>query len=236
MSTDSAAGEHAPDLATIRAAAARIQRYVRRTPLLTDETLDARFGARLIFKCENLQRGGAFKLRGAANAVFSLPEALAARGVATHSSGNHGAALALAAKLRGIPAAVVMPENSAAVKIDAVRRHGAEVIFCRPGRVAREAALAELLAQRDMNLVHPYDDHRVIAGQGTACLELIEEHPELDMVLTPVGGGGLLSGTAIATRALAPAARVIGVEPEQADDAWRSFRRDRKSTRLNSSH
>lgn len=224
MSTELATGEQEPDLATIRAAAARIQPFVRRTPLLSDETLDAQFGARLIFKCENLQRGGSFKLRGASNAVFSLPEPLAARGVATHSSGNHGTALALAAKLRRIPAVVVMPENSSAVKIAAVRSHGAEVIFCRPGRIAREATLAELLAKREMNLVHPYDDYRVIAGQGTACFELIEQHARLDVVLAPVGGGGLLSGTAIATRALLPGARVIGVEPEKADDAWRSFR------------
>jgi threonine dehydratase len=223
MSTELPAGEHVPDLTTIRAAAGRIRSYVRRTPLLSDETFDAEFGARLIFKCENLQRGGAFKLRGASNAVFSLPEALASRGVATHSSGNHGAALALAAKLRGIPAVVVMPENSAAVKIAAVRSHGAEIIFCRPGRVAREATLAELLARRPLIPVHPYDDYRVIAGQGTACLELIEERSALDIVLAPVGGGGLLSGTAIAARGLLPQARVLGVEPEQADDAWQSF-------------
>ncbi len=224
MSAELATPEQEPDLAALRAAAARIRPFVRHTPLLSDETLDAQFGARLIFKCENLQRGGAFKLRGASNAVLSLPESLASRGVATHSSGNHGAALALAAKLRGIPAVIVMPQNSAAVKIAAVRSHGAEVIFCRPGRIAREAALAELLARREMNVVHPYDDHRVIAGQGTACLELLEEHPRLDLVLAPVGGGGLLSGTAIAVRALLPQARVIGIEPEQADDAWRSFR------------
>ena len=224
MDAELAIREQEPDLAAIRAAAARIQPFVRRTPLLGDETLDAQFRARLIFKCENLQRGGAFKLRGASNAVLSLPESLASRGVATHSSGNHGAALALAAKLRGIPAVVVMPENSSAVKIAAVRNYGAEVIFCRPGRIAREAALAELLAKREMSLVHPYDDYRVIAGQGTACLELIEQHPRLDLVLTPVGGGGLLSGTAIAAKGLLPHTRVIGIEPEQADDAWRSFR------------
>jgi threonine dehydratase len=225
MSSDLAAPvEEEPDLAVIRAAAARIRPFVRRTPVLGEETLDEQFHARLAFKCENLQRSGSFKLRGAANAVYSLSEAVAARGVATHSSGNHGAALALAARLRGIPAAVVMPENSAAVKIAAVRHQGAEVILCRPGRIAREAALAELLARREMNAVHPYDDYRVIAGQGTACLELIEEQPRLELLLTPVGGGGLLSGTAIAARALAPAARVIGVEPEQADDAWRSFK------------
>ncbi|HKE45199.1 MAG TPA: threonine/serine dehydratase [Steroidobacteraceae bacterium] len=215
--------EQEPDIAAIRAAAARIQPFVRRTPVLRDESLDEQFGAQLFFKSENLQRGGAFKLRGASNAVFSLSEAQAARGVATHSSGNHGAALALAARLRGIPAVVVMPENSAAVKLAAVRGHGAEVILCPPGRVAREAALAALLARRDLHLVHPYDDYRVIAGAGTACLELAEDQPQLDLVLAPVGGGGLLSGTATVVRALLPRARAIGVEPEQADDAWRSF-------------
>ena len=225
MSSDPAvSAEQEPDLATIRAAAARIRPLVRRTPILSEESLDEQFRARLFFKCENLQRGGSFKLRGAASAVYSLPASIAGRGVATHSSGNHGAALALAARLRGIPAAVVMPENSAAVKVAAVRRQGAEVVLCRPGRIAREAALAELLARREMNAVHPYDDYRVIAGQGTACLELIEDEPQLDLLLTPVGGGGLLSGTAIVARSLAPTARVLGVEPEQADDAWRSFR------------
>lgn len=225
MHSDYAApAEEEPDLAAIRAATTRIRPFVRRTPVVREESLDEQFRARLVFKCENLQRSGSFKLRGATNAVYSLPESSAGRGVATHSSGNHGAALALAARLRGIPAAVVMPENSAAVKIAAVRLQGAEVILCRPGRIAREAALAELLARRTMNAVHPYDDYRVIAGQGTACLELIEDQPRLDLVLAPVGGGGLMSGTAIVMRALAPAARVIGVEPEQADDAWRSFR------------
>ena len=225
MRNDSASvPEQEPDLAAIRVAATLVKPFVRRTPLVTDESLDEQFGARLIFKCENLQRGGAFKLRGAANAVFSLADAVAARGVATHSSGNHGAALALAARLRGIPAVVVMPENSASVKLAAVRSYGAEVILCRPGRIAREAALAELLARRDLHAVHPYDDYRVIGGQGTACLELIEDQPELDFVLAPIGGGGLISGTAIAARGLLPQIRVIGVEPEQADDAWRSFR------------
>ncbi|HZF27040.1 MAG TPA: threonine/serine dehydratase [Steroidobacteraceae bacterium] len=216
--------EQEPDIAAIQAAAARIRPFVRRTPVVSDESLDEQFGGRLFFKCENLQRGGAFKLRGASNAICSLTEALAARGVATHSSGNHGAALALAARQRGIPAVVVMPENSSAVKLAAVRSHGAEVILCPPGRIAREAALAALIARRELHVIHPYDDYRVIAGQGTACLELIEEHPEMDIVLAPVGGGGLLSGTAIAARGLLRRVRVIGVEPEQADDAWRSFK------------
>lgn len=216
--------EREPGLAELYAAAERIAPFVRRTPVLADEELSSLIGAQVFFKCENLQRGGAFKLRGASNAVRSLPPAHAARGVATHSSGNHGAALALAAKLRGVPAYVVMPENSASVKIDAVRSHGASVIFCRPGRVAREAAIAQLLGERDVEFVHPYDDYRVICGQGTAALEFLAQQPDLDVIVTPVGGGGLLSGTAIAVRALNPAMTVIGAEPEQADDAYRSFR------------
>lgn len=219
-----AAGGPAPDFEAVRAAAQRIEPFVRRTPVLSDERLDEQLGARLFFKCENLQRGGAFKLRGATNAVQSLPQTAAAAGVATHSSGNHGAALALAARGRGIPAVIVMPRNSSAVKIDAVRREGAEILLCEPGRVAREAALAQLLRERSLAVVHAYDDERVIAGQGTAALELMEQRPDLDLLLVPVGGGSLLSGTAIAAKALNPAIRVIGAEPAQADDACRSFR------------
>ena len=163
-------------------------------------------------------------LRGASNAVLSLPESLASRGVATHSSGNHGAALALAAKLRGIPAVVVMPENSSAVKIAAVRDHGAEVIFCRPGRIAREAALAELLAKRAMSLVHPYDDYRVIAGQGTACLELIEQHSRSILCVHAGRRRRVAVGDRDRCEGSPAAHAVIGIEPEQADDAWRSFR------------
>jgi len=178
----------------------------------------------VFLKCENLQRGGAFKLRGATNAVQSLTQEAARAGVATHSSGNHGTALALAARQRGIPAVIVMPRNSAAVKIEAVRREGAEIVFCEPGRVAREAALEQLLRARTLEVVHPYDDDRVIAGQGTAALEFMEQEPRLEQLLVPVGGGGLLSGTAIAVKALDSAIRVIGTEPAQADDACRSFR------------
>lgn len=213
-----------PGLLDLHAAAERVAPFVRRTPVLADEELSSLLGAQVFFKCENLQRGGAFKLRGASNAVRSLEPARAAGGVATHSSGNHGAAVALAAKLRGIPAFVVMPENSAAVKVEAVRHHGASIIFCRPGRVAREAAIAQLLAERDVELVHPYDDYGVICGQGTAALEFLEQQPDLDVIVTPVGGGGLLSGTALAVRALKPGMVVVGAEPEQADDAYRSFR------------
>lgn len=208
----------------VRAAAARIRPYVRHTPVLSDEWLSERLGTQVFFKCENLQLGGSFKLRGATNAVQMMTEGAAAIGVATHSSGNHGTALAIAARRRGIAAVIVMPRNSSAVKLDAVRREGAQVVLCEPGRVAREAALAEVLRTRKMEVVHPYDDERVIAGQGTAALEFIEQLPGLDLLLTPVGGGGLLSGTAIAAKALNRGIHVIGAEPEQADDACRSFR------------
>jgi threonine dehydratase len=213
-----------PDFDTVRIAAARIAAHVRHTPVLLDEQLNEQLGVQVFFKCENLQRGGSFKLRGATNAVRSLPPAAASAGVATHSSGNHGTALALAAQARGIPAVVVMPRNSAAVKIAAVRRAGAEIVFCEPGRVARERALAELLRQRPLEVIHPYDDERVIAGQGTAALEFIAQQPGLEMLMVPVGGGGLVSGTAIAAKGLDAAIRVIGAEPELADDACRSFR------------
>jgi len=212
-----------PTFEDVSAAAMRIRDWVRRTPVLHSEELDERLGGRFYLKCENLQRVGAFKLRGAVNAVQMLDPACITHGVATHSSGNHGAALALAARLRGIPAYVVMPENSAAPKKAAVARYGAQVIFCRPGRIARETALAELVSRKQAEVVHPYNDDRVIAGQGTAALELLEDHPELDTVMAPVGGGGLLSGTALAAKGLSQSIRVIGAEPEQADDAWRSF-------------
>ncbi|MGH8311415.1 MAG: threonine ammonia-lyase, partial [Steroidobacteraceae bacterium] len=158
----------------IRSAAARIERFVRRTPVLSDERLNEQLGAHVFFKCENLQRGGAFKLRGATNAVQLLTQTAAAAGVATHSSGNHGTALAIAARRCGIPAVIVMPRNSAVTKIEAVRREGAEIVLCEPGRVAREAALGQLLRARSLEVVHPYDDDRVIAGQGTAALEFME--------------------------------------------------------------
>lgn len=216
--------EREPDLADIRAAAMRIRDSVRRTPVLSDELLNAELGVEAFFKCENLQRGGAFKLRGATNAVQCLDATEAARGVITHSSGNHGAALALAARLRGIPACIIMPDNSSTVKIANVRRQGAEVALCKPGRIAREATLAELQKARAMNVVHPYDDYRVICGQGTAALEFLDQVSGLDVVMTPVGGGGLVCGTALVVRGLGAKTRVIAAEPSQADDAYRSFR------------
>jgi threonine dehydratase len=212
-----------PDLARIREAHQRIAPHIRRTPILTSASLDALAAARLYFKCENLQRTGSFKIRGATNAVFSLAAEEAARGVLTHSSGNHAAAVARAAQWRGIPAWIVMPENAPGVKRRAVEAYGGRIRLCAPTLEAREAAARQLAAQTGATLIHPYDDDRVIAGQGTAAVELLEEVPELEVVTAPVSGGGLLSGTAIAAGSLRPGIRVIGVEPEQADDARRSL-------------
>ncbi len=213
-----------PLLSDLQGALARIRAIAHRTPVLTSRSLDEILGAWVSFKCENFQRVGAFKFRGAANAVRSLSEEEAARGVATHSSGNHAQALALAARLRGIPAHIVMPEGSPRVKVAAVRGYGGRIVFCDNNQQARELALAEVVRETGAVFVHPYDDPRVIAGQATSCMELLEEVPDLDLVLAPVGGGGLLSGTALACRYLAPRTRVIGTEPAAADDAFRSVR------------
>ncbi|PEQ11942.1 serine dehydratase [Novosphingobium sp. PC22D] len=205
------------------AASRRIAGYVHRTPVLTSRRLNAILDAQVFFKCENLQRIGAFKARGAHNAVLSLDDERAAAGVVTHSSGNHAAALALAASSRGSTAAIVMPENAPAAKVMSVRRLGGEVHFCAPTIAAREAAAAGLVEERGATLVHPYNDPLVIAGQGTAAMELIEDYPALDAVMAPVGGGGLMAGTATAARAMAPSIRILATEPAQADDAWRSW-------------
>ena len=210
-------------LADVEAAAARIAPFVHRTPVVTSASLDRVAGASLFFKCENLQRVGAFKMRGASNAVWSLAEEEARRGVLTHSSGNHGAALARAAGQRGIACRVVMPENAPKAKRRAVEDFGAVVVPCAPTLQAREETTARLLAETGAVLVHPYNDSVVIAGQGTAARELLQEVPDLDVVVAPVGGGGLLSGTAIATAALAPHAAVWGAEPSGADDAQKSL-------------
>ncbi len=212
-----------PDIAAIRAAHARIAPYVHRTPVFTCATLDEVVGARLFWKCENFQKVGAFKARGACNAVFSLAEAAAARGVVTHSSGNHGAALAYAAQRRGIPAFVVMPENAAKVKQANVARFGATIRLCAPTQAAREQACADVARETGATLIHPYDDVRVIAGQGTAAVELLDAIPDLDVVIAPIGGGGLLSGTAIAAAAMKPGITICGAEPKGADDAARGF-------------
>jgi len=216
-----------PDLDALRMAHERIAPHVHRTPVLTSASLDAAAGARLYFKCENFQRIGAFKARGATNAVFRLSDADAARGVVTHSSGNHGAALAYAAARRGIPAFVVMPENSARVKLASVRGLGATVRLCAPNIAARETVCDEVQRETGATLVHPFDNADVIAGQGTAALELLEDVPDLDAIIAPVGGGGLLSGTAIAAKGLRPGIRVLGAEPANADDAARGFRSGR---------
>jgi threonine dehydratase len=216
-----------PTIADVRGAAARILPYAHRTPVLTSRAIDQLAGCSVFFKCEQFQKVGAFKFRGACNAVMSLDQTQAARGVATHSSGNHAAALALAARLRGIAAHVVMPRTARPVKRAAVAGYGGRIIDCEPNQAARERALDAVVAETGATFIHPYDDPRVIAGQGTAALELHDEVPGLDAVLVPVGGGGLASGTAIATAAVAPGARVIGAEPCGADDAYRSLQEGR---------
>ncbi len=212
-----------PTLDDVRAAAQRIEGRVHKTPVMSCADINSMTGSELIFKCENLQRIGAFKARGAMNAVWSLDEEEAARGVATHSSGNHGAALALAARSRDMASWVVVPDNAAAVKRESVRREGAAVVACAPGMNNREAALARVVEETGAIVVHPYDDDRVIAGQGTAALELLNSCQDLSMILAPVGGGGLISGTAIAAKGLNPSIKVIACEPAAADDARRSF-------------
>lgn len=207
----------------VRDAQRRIAPHVHRTPVLTSASLDERAGARLFFKCENLQRTGSFKMRGATNAVFSLSDAEAGRGVLTHSSGNHAAAIALAARRRGIPAWIVMPSNAPQTKRRAVEDYGGRVSECEPNLASRETVAAALQKKTGARMIHPYNDDAVIAGQATAALELLEEIPDLDLIVAPVSGGGLLSGTAIAARSLKPGIRVIGAEPANADDAYRSL-------------
>jgi threonine dehydratase len=212
-----------PTLQDIQQAHERIKPYVHRTPVLTNTSLNQQVDAQVFLKCENLQKVGAFKFRGACNAVFSLSDEEAARGVCTHSSGNHAQALALAAQMRGIPAYIVMPNNAPQVKKDAVAGYEGQISFCVPTLEAREATLRRVYESTGANVVHPYNDERVIIGQGTAALELLEEVPDLDVVITPVGGGGLLSGTAIAAIETKMSIRVIAGEPENADDAYRSL-------------
>lgn len=212
-----------PSFADIEKAAARIQPWIHRTPVLTSESLDQIAGCRLFFKCENFQKVGAFKFRGASNAVLALSDEEAQRGVATHSSGNHAAALALAAHKRGIPAWIVMPENSPSIKKKAVAGYGGQITFCPPTQQDRERTLAQIVDQHQATFIHPYDHPDVIAGQGTAAMELLAQVPDLDLLITPVGGGGLLSGSAIAAKAIRPNIRIWGAEPALADDAARSF-------------
>jgi len=215
---------------SIRAAAARIAAHAHRTPVLHSRGIDALAQATLLFKCENFQRAGAFKFRGACNAVWALDDATAARGVVTHSSGNHGGALALAAKTRGIPAHVVVPEDTVPLKVAAIRAYGASVHFCEPTLAARDAGAERLVRETGATLIHPFTHPDVIAGQGTATLELIEQAEPLDALVAPVSGGGLISGSAIAAHALAPELAVFAAEPEGADDAYRSMQRGERVT------
>jgi len=219
-----------PTLADVRAAAARIAAYATVTPVLRNDVLNASAGASLYFKCEHLQRGGAFKFRGACNAVWSLSEDEARRGVVTHSSGNHGAALALAAATRGVPAHIVVPEGAVAAKLTNIERAGGILHSCAPTIAAREETCAEVQRETGATLVHPYADARVIAGQGTIIPELLQQAPDLDVVITPVGGGGLISGCAIALRALVPGIELMGAEPAGADDAFQSLQRGERVT------
>src|SRR5437899_3018956 len=216
------------DLPAIRAAHERIRRYIHRTPVLTSSRLNQASGASLFFKCENFQKIGAFKARGATNAVFSLDDVTAKLGVATHSSGNHGAAVARAAKLRGVPAHIVMPSNSAKVKIRAVESYGAHIVFCEPTEEAREETCVEVIKKTGATLIHSFENENVMAGQGTAAMELLLDVPDLNLIMCPVGGGGLLSGTAIAAKSMRPEVKVIAVEPASADDAAQSFRAGRR--------
>jgi threonine dehydratase len=218
------------DLDSIRTAHERIRPYIHRTPVMTSERLNeaSPAAAGLFFKCENFQKIGAFKARGATNAVFALNDATARDGVATHSSGNHGAAVARAAKLRGIAAHIVMPSNSAKVKVRAVESYGAHIVFCEPTEAAREATCAEVIKETGATLIHSFENENVMAGQGTAAVELLEDVSDLDVVICPVGGGGLLSGTAVAAKSMQPKIKVIAVEPANADDAAQSFRAGRR--------
>ncbi len=212
-----------PDIDTINQAHNRIKNYIHRTPIHSSQLLNKIIGAEIYFKCENFQKVGAFKSRGAVNAVYSLSEDQLKYGVCTHSSGNHAQALARAAKLRNIKAFIVMPENSPIVKVDAVKQYSGEITFCKPTLEARENTIKEIIKKTKATEIHPYNDYRIIAGQATAAKEFIEDRPELDIIMVPVGGGGLLSGTALAIRFLSPKTRVIAAEPENANDAYRSF-------------
>lgn len=207
----------------IRQAAGRINSLIHHTPVLTSRSINRKAGTTVFFKCENFQKAGAFKMRGAANAVLSLTEKGREYGVATHSSGNHGQALAKTAQSIGIKAYIVMPETAPEVKKKAVAEYGAEIIFCKPTLQARESTLAEVQKETGATFVHPYNDKRIIAGQGTAALELLTEIEDLDAVMTPVGGGGLLSGTAITAKGISPSIEIFAGEPEGADDAYRSL-------------
>jgi len=223
MSTKTIALTAAPSWETIQKAHERIAPRIHRTPILRSATLDALTGAELFFKCENLQKTGSFKIRGATNAIFSLSDAEAARGIVTHSSGNHAAAVSCAAAWRGVPAWIVMPKNAPVVKCKAVEAYGGRITFCEPKVSARSETAARIQGETGAVMIHPYDDDRIIAGQATAAKELLEDVGELDAILCPVSGGGLLSGTALSAKTIQPAIRIYGCEPAKADDAYRSL-------------
>ncbi len=212
-----------PSFNDVQKAYLKIRDKVHQTPLLHSQKVNERAGGKLFFKCENFQKVGAFKFRGATHAVGELSDEEAQKGVATHSSGNHAQAVALAAKLRGIPAHIVMPENAPKVKVNAVKDYGANVTFCEPTQEARESTLVEVVEETGATFIHPYDNPHIIMGQGSATIELLEEQPDLDILLAPIGGGGLMSGSAIAASGLSPETKVIGTEPEVANDAYLSF-------------
>jgi threonine dehydratase len=213
-----------PSFSDIQQAHTRISGHIHRTPVLTSSGINEMTGISVYFKCENFQKVGAFKYRGATNAVLSLTEEEAAKGVATHSSGNHAAALALAAKNRGIRCYVAMPHTAPKPKIEAVRHYGAAITFCEPSLQSREETLKTIIAETGAVMIHPYDNFQVICGQGTAAKELLEDEPTLEVLFVPVGGGGLLSGSALAAKSINPQLKVIGCEPANADDACRSFK------------
>ncbi len=214
---------HIPTLHDIETAALRIKPYIHETPILTSHSIDELIGANIFFKCENFQKTGSFKMRGAANVIFGLSDEELKNGVATQSSGNHGQAVALAANLRKTPAYIVMPDNSATVKMDSVKIYGGNIITCKPTIEARETAVAKILDETQSHYVAPYNDFRVIAGQGTSALEFYKQVENLDIMMTPVGGGGLMSGTALSSHYVSPKTIIIGTEPAEVDDAFRSF-------------
>jgi threonine dehydratase len=212
-----------PSITDIQSAHKRIKPFIHKTPVLTSQQLNKLFGCELFFKCENFQKVGAFKFRGATNAVLSLSEEERKHGVVTHSSGNHAAALALAASMNGVDAKIVMPETAPVVKKNAVAGYGAEIIFCKPTLQAREETTSRIMEETGATLVHPYDNFNIICGQGTAALELLEEQGDLEIIIAPVGGGGLMSGTSTTVKGMNNKIKVIGAEPLNANDAWKSF-------------
>lgn len=215
---------HIPEISDIRNAYAKIKNRVNRTPVMTSSNLNSLLGINLFLKCENFQKVGAFKYRGATNAILNLNKKELQNGVATHSSGNHAAALALAARNNDSKAYIVMPQNAPRVKKNAVKSYGAEIVFCEPTLEARESTLKEVVEHTNATFIHPFNNFNVICGQGTAALEFFEEEDNFDFIMAPVGGGGLLSGTAITTKLLSPGTKVIAAEPKGADDAYRSFK------------